>query len=83
MANSEGAFYQHTECPHFPCHHDINPRDFNCHLCYCPQYLVKNCVGSPKWIGNGLKDCSNCSVNHGRNSFKTLFKDFNSWAKFK
>ena len=55
-------------CEHYPCH-EPRPTDFNCELCYCPEYTKTKCSGIPKYVtlGNGtskIKDCSECTINH-------------------
>lgn len=70
----ETNFYQHTKCPYFPCHSNINPKDFNCKFCYCPLYLVPKCGGNYTILKNGIKDCSKCTIVHQRNAFDHIFK---------
>ena len=58
------AFVQNRACAYFPCHATNDPEHFNCLFCYCPLYRYKDCGGNPAWLGNGIKDCSGCTVPH-------------------
>lgn len=58
-------FFQNKECEFFPCHKDVEERQFNCLFCYCPLYTLGNdCGGDPIFLENGRKDCSVCSLPH-------------------
>lgn len=59
------SFIQNKECPYFPCHKNVPVDKFNCKFCYCPLYYVKDCGGNPKYLESGIKDCSDCTFNHG------------------
>jgi Zn-finger protein len=74
MTNQSYKFFQNKQCVYFPCHKGISTDKFNCMYCFCPQYLIKDCIGKPKWVGhfNKIKDCSNCLVNHGPNSYEAI-----------
>ncbi len=62
--------FTHRKCEFFPCHKGIDPDDFNCLFCYCPLYGLKDkCGGNFKYTENGIKDCSNCLIPHGKNSY--------------
>lgn len=64
------AFFQNTECEYFPCHKNIDKKDFNCLFCYCPLYLLgSTCGGKPVFLENGVKDCSNCLLPHHRRNY--------------
>ena len=70
-------FFSHKDCEFFPCHKVKNPDDFNCLFCYCPLYaLGDKCGGNFKYTKNGVKDCSDCLLPHGRNSFDYISKHF-------
>ena len=63
-------FFQNKECEYFPCHKTGKPEDFNCLFCYCPLYaLGKDCGGNCSYTENGIKDCSNCLVPHGKGGY--------------
>ena len=63
-------FFSHKECEFFPCHKTEDPDNFNCLFCYCPLYpLGDQCKGNFTYTVTGVKDCTNCLVPHGRNSY--------------
>jgi hypothetical protein len=73
MPENSYRFFQNKGCVYFPCHKGIATEKFNCMYCFCPQYLIRDCVGNPIWLeSNGLKDCSKCLVNHGPNSYEAI-----------
>ncbi len=54
-----------------------HPEDFNCLFCYCPLYtLGSRCGGNFKYLENGVKDCSNCLLPHGRGSYSYILSKF-------
>ena len=57
-------FVQNRACEYFPCHKTNDPDHFNCLFCYCPLYRMEDCGGNPKYLPNGIKDCSACTVPH-------------------
>ena len=62
-------FVQNKKCEFFPCHEGVDVEEFNCLFCYCPLYTLKDkCGGNPKFLENGLKDCSDCTVTHKKGS---------------
>lgn len=64
------AFFQNSECEFFPCHKTDRPENFNCLFCYCPLYaLGEKCGGNYKYVGGGIKDCSDCLVPHKRENY--------------
>lgn len=66
-------FFQHEKCEYFPCHKVNNPEDFNCIFCYCPLYaLGENCGGNFTYTDNGIKDCSNCLIPHGKENYDRI-----------
>ena len=67
------SFVQHKACEFFPCHQTQSPEDFNCLFCYCPLYaLGSHCGGNSVWLENGVKDCSQCMLPHGRKSYSYI-----------
>lgn len=63
-------FFSHRECEFFPCHPTSHPENFNCLFCYCPLYpLGDACRGDFTYTANGIKDCSRCTIPHGRESY--------------
>lgn len=71
------SFFSHKECEFFPCHKVSNPDDFNCLFCYCPLYtLGHDCGGNFRYLDNGIKDCTNCTLPHGRKSYSYIASRF-------
>lgn len=74
-------FFQNKKCEYFPCHKVKENDKFNCLFCYCPLYWLKDCGGNYNYLSNNVKDCSNCLIPHGINSWKIindrLTKEFN------
>ncbi len=71
------SFTQHKTCEFFPCHKVDREEDFNCLFCYCPLYaLGSQCGGNFKYLENGVKDCSDCLVPHGRGSYSHVMSKF-------
>ncbi len=66
--------FAHTECEFFPCHGDINQ---NCLFCYCPLVWLK-CPGNYTIIespaGVKRKDCSDCTIVHGKKGWEIVQK---------
>lgn len=62
-------FFQNKKCEYFPCHKVKNDEKFNCLFCYCPLYFLKECGGNKSFVGNGIKDCSNCLIPHSENGY--------------
>lgn len=58
-------FFQNRECEYFPCHKGVKEEDFNCIFCYCPLYFT-DCGGMGTVLPNGIKDCTDCTLPHGR-----------------
>ena len=64
-------FVQNRDCEFFPCHKGIDCEEFNCLFCYCPLYaLGDKCGGNFRYLENGIKDCSNCSIPHRRENYE-------------
>ena len=51
-------FFSHKQCEYYPCH---QLDEINCLFCYCPLYILKDCKGNYKMIGD-IKDCSGCTL---------------------
>ena len=67
---------QDKKCEFYPCHTDIPEHKFNCRFCYCPAFLIDSCPGIESGVaeilGNGWKDCSNCTINHNIDTFEVI-----------
>ena len=73
MANY--SYFQNKECEYFPCHQNVKESEFNCLFCYCPLYaLGVNCGGNFTYTQQGIKDCSNCTRPHQKNSYESIMK---------
>ena len=57
-------FYRNADCEYYPCHKVADTENFNCLFCFCPLYSMVNCPGTPEYLPNGLKDCTNCLLPH-------------------
>ncbi len=57
-------FFTNRACAHFPCHQGIDPAQFNCLFCYCPLYFFADCGGEYTILGNGFKNCTQCTIPH-------------------
>lgn len=67
------SFFSNRECPYFPCHEGVDPGRFNCLFCYCPLYaLGPECPGNCSYLGNGVKDCSDCLLPHEGDGFAAV-----------
>jgi Zn-finger protein len=67
-------FFSHKNCEYFPCHNTDDPDSFNCLFCYCPLYcLGDRCGGNFSYAGT-VKDCSDCSVPHQKNSYEYIIR---------
>ena len=42
-------FFSHKQCEYYPCH---QLDEINCLFCYCPLYILKDCKGNYKMIGD-------------------------------
>ena len=70
-------FFQNRECEYFPCHKDVEEKDFNCLFCYCPLYtLGEKCGGNFAYTETGTKSCVNCNFPHKRENYAALIKRF-------
>ena len=68
-------FFENRACKYFPCHKGLS--DFNCLFCYCPLYtLGSKCGGNFRYLENGVKDCSDCLLPHGRGSYEYITGKF-------
>lgn len=68
-------FMQNSECEYFPCHKTESEQEFNCMFCYCPLYALKDsCGGNFKYNEKGIKDCSDCSLPHGKQGYEHVME---------
>ena len=75
-------FFNHRECEYFPCHKTEDPAEFNCLFCYCPLYtLGRACGGNYSYTATGIKDCSNCTIPHRRDSCDFIVSHFSELAE--
>ena len=73
MKNSS-RFFRNTSCAYFPCHPNADPETFNCLFCYCPLYFLPECIGTPRWNANGIKDCTLCRVPHQPDNYERIIQ---------
>ena len=78
-------FFQNKDCEYFPCHKCSNEEKFNCLFCYCPLYaLGEKCNGNYTYTVTGVKDCTNCTIPHRRESYDYIvgrFQELDAVAK--
>ena len=60
--------FMNTDCEYYPCH-DL--RAINCLFCFCPLYRL-DCGGDFRILPNGVKDCSNCTIPHGKDGYEIV-----------
>jgi len=65
-------FFQNSKCEYFPCHKGVKEEDFNCLFCYCPLYMLGEDCGGNFTYTHGIKDCSNCTIPHQKNSYSYI-----------
>lgn len=67
-----------SQCEYYPCHSGF-VGEFSCEFCYCPEYKLKECSGTPKWIvnlmGDKIKDCSDCLLPHTTEYVNRYYKE--------
>jgi len=65
----------HRRCEFFPCHKGVSEEIYNCLFCFCPLYMLKDqCGGNFRYLSNGIKDCTNCTVPHGPDSYDRIME---------
>ena len=71
-------YYENKACQFFPCHPDLwdSERVHNCMFCFCPLYSHEHCGGNPKVAENGMRDCSDCTKNHDKDSYDFVLNNF-------
>jgi len=65
------------KCKYYPCHLGA-PSDFSCEFCYCPEYNIRQCSGTPRWCevaGKMIKDCSACILPHTHDYVQQHYKE--------
>lgn len=68
-------FFENRDCKYFPCHKGLE--NFNCLFCFCPMYMMENCLGNPNYIDKGdkvIKDCSNCVFPHVPENYEKIME---------
>lgn len=74
-------FFSNKKCEYFPCHKGVDVERFNCLFCYCPLYMLKDKCGGNFTYNNGIKDCSNCTIPHGENSYEYIMSKMDEVIK--
>ena len=70
--NNDFHYFRNEDCRYFPCHDTVPREEFNCLFCYCPLMFIDDCKGNYTLLENGFKDCSNCTRNHDKDSWKFI-----------
>ncbi|MCK5019976.1 MAG: hypothetical protein KAS32_23180 [Candidatus Peribacteraceae bacterium] len=68
--------FSHESCEFYPCHDVPDGESLNCMTCYCPLYWLE-CPGNFSIIdskGVPRKDCSECTIIHGKDGWDTVQK---------
>lgn len=72
MRKNDFNHFTNLDCRYFPCHDTVPMADFNCLFCYCPLFAYADCGGNYKVLESGVKDCSDCTRNHDKDSWKFI-----------
>lgn len=68
-------YFCNKECEYYPCHQIPNDGELNCLFCFCPLYsLGDDCGGNFNYVGDHIKDCSNCIFPHLSNSYSQIIQ---------
>ena len=71
MSGNNYKFFCNHDCEYYPCHKMPDGEELNCLFCYCPLYaLGKECGGNYRITAKGIKDCTNCTVCHGKYGYE-------------
>lgn len=71
MSENNYKFFCNHDCEYYPCHKMPDGEEINCLFCYCPLYaLGKDCGGNYRITDKGIKDCTNCTVCHGKGGYE-------------
>ncbi|TCO78692.1 cysteine-rich small domain-containing protein [Marinisporobacter balticus] len=70
-------FNQNSKCEYFPCHKVADQENFNCLFCFCPLYMLKDKCGGNFTYNNGVKDCSGCTIPHGKGAYDYVMSKMN------
>ena len=74
-------FFQNTKSQYFPCHKTKDKAEFNCLFCFCPLFMLKDkCGGNFKYT-NGVKDCSDCTITHGKKAHEYVMSKMGAIIK--
>ena len=71
----EAVYFEHRDCPYYPCHKDI--AGINCLFCYCALYHKENCPGNPVWKendGHRIKSCIDCTFPHKKENYEAVIQ---------
>lgn len=69
--------FTNRSCEFFPCHSEIDKKEFNCLFCWCPLYcLGEECGGNYRYLDSGVKDCSMCKVPHKKDNYDYIVSRF-------
>ncbi len=73
-------FFENKDCQYYPCH-KMKGR-LNCLFCYCPLYFIQ-CPGNPKTLPGGIKDCSDCTLPHGKDGYSIIIKALSDFFRYR
>ena len=75
MKNSS-RFFRNTFLRPLSVPSNADPETFNCLFCYCPLYFLPECIGTPRWNANGIKDCTSAASRISPTTMIALSKSF-------
>ena len=70
-------YFENTDCEFYPCHKTVGSGGHNCLFCYCPFHADGECPGSPKYLPNDIKDCSDCTFIHDPRNYEKIISEIN------
>jgi Zn-finger protein len=70
MPKNSYRWFTNKDCEYYPC----RDGDINCLFCFAPCYHIKDCPGNPRYLKNGIKDCSKCNYLHTEDGYDKLMK---------
>lgn len=63
--------FLNEKCEFFPCHPLDEMQGVGCMSCYCPLYFIQ-CPGKYTRLVDGRKDCSQCTIIHGKGGWEII-----------
>lgn len=68
-------YFCNKDCEYYPCHQVDADEPFNCLFCFCPLHqLGDKCGGNFIYLGDNIKDCSNCLYPHNPDNYAKIMQ---------